>query len=42
MFDVDSKDSTIGMSCPPKEFVEIEFLHKVAKCLTEKGMSIKM
>ncbi|KAH0629863.1 hypothetical protein JD844_012298, partial [Phrynosoma platyrhinos] len=31
IFDVDSKDSTLGMSCPPAAFVEKSFLQKVGK-----------
>jgi spermidine synthase len=38
MFDVDSKDSTVGMSCPPSAFVETSFLEKVRNLLTPKGM----
>ena len=38
IFDVDSKDRKIGISCPPKEFLEMEVLQQVAKCLTEKGL----
>ena len=37
MFDVDSKDSTVGMSCPPSAFVETPFLEKVRNLLTPKG-----
>ena len=40
MFDVDSKDSRIGMSCPPKPFVELEFLLLVNKCLTYNGIFV--
>ena len=40
MFDVDSKDSTIGMSCPPKPFVEPDFLRCVSNCLKEKGIFV--
>ncbi|XP_068207837.1 eEF1A lysine and N-terminal methyltransferase isoform X1 [Palaemon carinicauda] len=40
MFDVDSKDSSLGMSCPPRSFVERNFLNKVATCLTEGGILI--
>ncbi|XP_059924015.1 eEF1A lysine and N-terminal methyltransferase [Gadus macrocephalus] len=38
MFDVDSKDSTVGMSCPPSAFVETSFLEKVRNLLTPKGV----
>lgn len=37
LFDVDSKDSTIGMSCPPTEFVSHEMLETVKKCLVTNG-----
>lgn len=37
LFDVDSKDSSLGMSCPPKQFVELDFLNKVKNCLSEEG-----
>ena len=40
MFDVDSKDSRIGMSCPPKPFVELEFLLLVNKCLKDTGFFV--
>ena len=40
MFDVDSKDSTIGMSCPPKPFVEPSFLLDVSKCLNPNGIFV--
>lgn len=40
IFDVDSKDLDLGVSCPPKEFVEELFLRKVASCLTEQGFFI--
>ncbi|KAL1022484.1 hypothetical protein UPYG_G00028340 [Umbra pygmaea] len=38
MFDVDSKDASLGMSCPPPAFVETSFLQKVGKMLTPRGM----
>lgn len=34
MFDVDSKDPTLGMSCPPPAFVDQPFLQKVKSILT--------
>ncbi|XP_049588046.1 eEF1A lysine and N-terminal methyltransferase [Syngnathus scovelli] len=40
MFDVDNKDSTVGMSCPPAAFVENSILHKVSSLLTPKGIFI--
>ncbi|XP_026160350.1 eEF1A lysine and N-terminal methyltransferase [Mastacembelus armatus] len=38
MFDVDNKDSTIGMSCPPAAFVETTILQKVSNLLTSQGV----
>ncbi|XP_076873354.1 eEF1A lysine and N-terminal methyltransferase [Brachyhypopomus gauderio] len=38
MFDVDSKDPTLGMSCPPPAFVERSLLEKVCKLLTPRGV----
>ncbi|XP_042339880.1 LOW QUALITY PROTEIN: eEF1A lysine and N-terminal methyltransferase [Plectropomus leopardus] len=38
MFDVDSKDSTVGMSCPPAAFVETSILQKVSNLLTARGV----
>lgn len=40
LFDVDSKDTTIGMSCPPKQFLDISVLKAVAACLVENGLFI--
>ncbi|KAK9680381.1 Methyltransferase domain [Popillia japonica] len=40
LFDVDSKDTTIGMSCPPKQFLEDELLKNVASILTIDGAFI--
>jgi hypothetical protein len=37
MLDVDSKDPTVGMSSPPKVFIQPEFLMKLEKCLTTTG-----
>lgn len=37
MFDVDNKDSTVGMSCPPAAFVETSILQKVCSLLTPRG-----
>ena len=39
MFDVDSKDPTLGMSCPPPAFVAQLFLQKVKSILTPEGMN---
>ncbi|KAI4892567.1 hypothetical protein NFI96_024732 [Prochilodus magdalenae] len=38
MFDVDSKDPTLGISCPPPAFVETPLLQKVCKLLTPQGV----
>uniref|UniRef100_A0A673U721 eEF1A lysine and N-terminal methyltransferase n=1 Tax=Suricata suricatta TaxID=37032 RepID=A0A673U721_SURSU len=40
MFDVDSKDPTLGMSCPPPAFVDHNFLQKVKSILTPEGVFI--
>ncbi|KAM4861394.1 eEF1A lysine and N-terminal methyltransferase isoform 2-T2 [Thomomys bottae] len=40
MFDIDSKDPTLGMSCPPAAFVEPSFLQKVRSTLTPGGVFI--
>uniref|UniRef100_A0A8C4DJ52 eEF1A lysine and N-terminal methyltransferase n=1 Tax=Dicentrarchus labrax TaxID=13489 RepID=A0A8C4DJ52_DICLA len=40
MFDVDNKDSTVGMSCPPAAFVETSTLQKVCSLLTTRGVFI--
>ncbi|OXB57996.1 hypothetical protein ASZ78_011806 [Callipepla squamata] len=40
MFDVDSKDLTVGMSCPPPAFVEKPFLEKVKTILKPKGVFV--
>ncbi|XP_064450394.1 eEF1A lysine and N-terminal methyltransferase isoform X3 [Mirounga angustirostris] len=40
MFDVDSKDPTLGMSCPPPAFVDQSFLQKVKSILTPEGVFI--
>ncbi|KAL1123784.1 hypothetical protein AAG570_001557 [Ranatra chinensis] len=38
MFDVDSKDMTVGMSCPPSSFVQADFLKCVANVVTDNGI----
>ena len=38
MLDVDSKDATVGMSCPPEPFVETKFLENVRSLLHPGGM----
>ncbi|XP_043918670.1 eEF1A lysine and N-terminal methyltransferase isoform X2 [Protopterus annectens] len=40
MFDVDSKDLSVGMSCPPAPFVEKSFLQKVRCVLAPQGVFI--
>ncbi|ELW70919.1 Methyltransferase-like protein 13 [Tupaia chinensis] len=40
MFDVDSKDPTLGMSCPPPAFVDQAFLQKVRSILSPEGVFI--
>ncbi|KAM8745653.1 eEF1A lysine and N-terminal methyltransferase [Acanthopagrus schlegelii] len=40
MFDVDNKDSSLGMSCPPAAFVETQILQKVSSLLTPRGVFI--
>ena len=37
MFDVDSKDPSLGISCPPKAFVESNMLVAVRKLLAPNG-----
>ncbi|XP_076661380.1 eEF1A lysine and N-terminal methyltransferase homolog isoform X1 [Halictus rubicundus] len=40
LFDVDSKDTTVGMSCPPKQFLEMPIIKSVSECLTNDGIFI--
>ncbi|XP_076093580.1 eEF1A lysine and N-terminal methyltransferase-like [Mytilus galloprovincialis] len=40
MLDVDSKDTSVGMSCPPQAFVEEEFLLNIKKLLDNNGVLI--
>ncbi|CAL4069158.1 unnamed protein product, partial [Meganyctiphanes norvegica] len=40
MFDADSKDSSIGLTGPPKAFLELGFLRTVVDCLSEDGILI--
>ncbi|XP_060803281.1 eEF1A lysine and N-terminal methyltransferase homolog [Amyelois transitella] len=37
MFDMDSKDSTLGLSCPPKQFLDNDVLEDVRTILTDDG-----
>lgn len=38
LFDVDCKDPTLGMSCPPKEFLDSDSLDAVVKLIGKQGM----
>lgn len=40
IFDVDSKDTSVGMSCPPQAFVDQEFLTQVHALLTSTGVFV--
>ncbi|XP_036066913.1 eEF1A lysine and N-terminal methyltransferase isoform X1 [Oryzias melastigma] len=40
MLDVDNKDGSLGMSCPPAAFVETPFLQKIHNLLTSRGLFI--
>ncbi|XP_031837673.1 eEF1A lysine and N-terminal methyltransferase homolog [Nomia melanderi] len=40
LFDVDSKDTTVGISCPPKQFLEMSVIKSVSECLTNDGVFI--
>lgn len=40
IFDVDSKDPSMGMSCPPKEFLEKDILKAVESSLAPDGIFI--
>lgn len=40
LFDVDSKDKSLGISCPPKEFLENEVLTAVKALLPQHGVFI--
>ena len=37
ILDVDSKDVTVGMSCPPAAFVEVKFLKSIDRILKPTG-----
>ncbi|CAB3248151.1 unnamed protein product [Arctia plantaginis] len=37
MFDMDSKDRSVGLSCPPQQFLENHVLGDINKILTEDG-----
>jgi SAM-dependent methyltransferase len=38
VIDVDSKDKTVGMSCPPVSFVETEYLQQISRLLKPGGV----
>uniref|UniRef100_A0A0K2TBZ8 Methyltransferase like 13 [Latimeria chalumnae] n=1 Tax=Lepeophtheirus salmonis TaxID=72036 RepID=A0A0K2TBZ8_LEPSM len=40
MLDVDNKDRALGMSCPPKPFIEIDFMNNIKKSLRDNGMLV--
>lgn len=40
IFDVDSKDTSVGMSCPPQAFVDRAFLKQVHSLLSPSGQSL--
>lgn len=37
LFDVDSKDPSVGMSCPPKAFLSKNVLDSVKTCIKDNG-----
>lgn len=39
LLDVDSKDPTLGMSCPPVQFLEQEVLDTIKACIRENGIT---
>ncbi|CAG9825256.1 unnamed protein product [Phaedon cochleariae] len=40
LFDIDSKDSSIGMSCPPKRFLDDDVLCNVVKIIGTTGLFV--
>ena len=38
MLDVDCKDRTLGLSCPPPNFVELSFIDSIKLCLAPGGI----
>lgn len=40
LFDVDSKDLSVGMSCPPAEFIEHEVLNNIKELIGPDGLFI--
>lgn len=41
IFDVDSKDTSVGMSCPPQAFVDRAFLKQVHSLLSPSGQCLE-
>ncbi|QQP49259.1 Methyltransferase like 13, partial [Caligus rogercresseyi] len=35
MLDVDNKDRTLGLSCPPQPFIQRDFLHKIKEVMKD-------
>lgn len=40
LFDVDSKDAKLGMSCPPKSFLQPEVMDAVKRCIGVTGIFV--
>ncbi|KAK7861620.1 hypothetical protein R5R35_010125 [Gryllus longicercus] len=40
LFDVDSKNPSLGMSCPPEQFLESTVLHAVKTCIGDDGFFV--
>jgi spermidine synthase len=40
ILDVDSKDMSVGMSCPPEAFVQPQVLQKISALLKPNGMFV--
>ncbi|XP_065221939.1 eEF1A lysine and N-terminal methyltransferase homolog [Planococcus citri] len=38
IFDVDNKDPSVGLSCPPVSFLQMDVLKRTAECLSDKGL----
>ena len=41
MLDVDCKDRSLGMSCPPPSFVEMSFISTIKACLNTNGKFLR-
>ena len=37
LFDVDSKDRTLGLSCPPITFLQVDFLNTTSSIIADGG-----